>query len=181
VDCRNSILSFVVSFLFARNRGVATIVGLVLLTGCQEADPPLSEDGSDGAALIGPDGGVVSSEDGVLTLTVRPDSLSDELEVRVAASEDPPDVFGPAYRISPNPALALNMTLTYRYPLPAQIENLAIAVILRDDFERGQGRWYALPTSFLDEEDGWISASFAELAPFVALTDDPNIPAIESR
>ena len=58
-------------------------------------------DGEEGT-VVGPRGGVVTSEDGRVTLDVPEGALADEVAIQIVEAEDTPeDAIGPAYVIEP--------------------------------------------------------------------------------
>lgn len=144
------------------------VAALALAVGCQN-------DGSGSERVcktIGEAGDTLSSKDGVLNISIRPSALSEDTEVCIAPDDDPPDVFGPAYRVTPDIDLAVNASITYRYDLPADTSQTAIGVILREEFEQGTGRWLSLPITRLEPDNRLVSGTDARLSMFYALLDD---------
>jgi hypothetical protein len=88
----------------------------------------------------------------------------------VRQDDEPPDVLGPAYRVSPNIPLDVPATLTYKHELPADASNVTIGRVDRADYEAGTGRWVPLPRLTLGTDS--VKASDDELALFYALVED---------
>jgi sugar lactone lactonase YvrE len=152
--------------------------GIVLLTavvalgaaGCGQGDH-----GSDSVCVVvGTDGGIVKSDDSVLTFALRPGALAEDTEICIRASDEPPDVFGPAYRVRPNLELALPATITYRHELPADPGAVTIGKVDRGEFEAGMGKWIPLERIALDTADQTVKATDDEIALFYALLDEPG-------
>lgn len=153
-----------------RSRPLAWLVttAMMLCSACSD-DPAVSEIVR---KTIGPDGGVITSADGVLTIALRPDTLAEPTEISIQASEEPPRVAGPTYRVRPDIELPIAATLTYRHELPADPSTVAIGAILRDDFEAGTGRWLALPVVALEEANELVRSTDARLSMFYGLLAD---------
>jgi hypothetical protein len=118
---------------------------------------------------IGPEGGLITSADSVLTIALRPGALEEPTEITIEPSDDPPDVFGPAYRVLPDVTLALPATLTYRHDLPEDPSDVAIGYVDADEFAAGGGRWRPLPVLAIDEEDRLVKGRDDRLSIFYAL------------
>lgn len=118
---------------------------------------------------IGIDGGLITSADGVLTIAIRSDALSDPTEISIQQSDDPPRVHGPAYRVEPDIDLAIAASISYRYDLPRDPDEATIGVILREEFEAGQGRWNPLPVISIDPADELVKSTDARLSMYYAL------------
>lgn len=144
-------------------------LGLALLATACNNDGATSESV---CVRIGSDGGLVTTADDVLTIALQPGALAETTEICVRKDDDPPDVFGPAYRVSPNVPLALPSTLSYRWELPAQTADVTVGRIDRDDYEAGKGKWIPLPRLTVDVENGLVKSSDEELALFYALLDE---------
>jgi len=147
--------------------GVVLLLAAFALSaaGCGKGD-----DGSDNVCVVvGTDGGIVKSADDVLTLALRPGALTEDTEICVRATDEPPDVFGPAYRVRPNLELALPATITYRHELPPDPADATIGKVDRTEFEAGMGRWIPLERIALDIDDNLVKATDDELSLFYAL------------
>lgn len=151
---------------------IAVVAALPWLIGCPEdSQPP----GPAACLTLNASGGVVTSDDGVLSVALRPDSLSESAQVCVQQASGPPDgpppAFGRAYRVTPDVDLDVAASITYQDTLPLQPDDTSIAVILREDFERGEGRWIALPVTRLEPENDLIAATDMRLSMFYGLLD----------
>lgn len=120
---------------------------------------------------IGTQGGLISSHDEVLTLQFLPGALDRDYEIEIFPSDEPPLVFGPAYRVKPNVELALNVYVTYTRVLPANTDGVAVAAIRLDDYSEEMGHWVPLPRLSLDEESGAVLASDAELSLYYGMLE----------
>jgi hypothetical protein len=146
---------------------MACLLGLTGAWGCGDDGP------ADVAqARIGPDGGQISSVDGVLTVFLYPGALSETIDVTIQATDQPPPTYGPAYRVRPDVPVEIAAEVTYQYELPADRTRAAVVAIHREDFLNQQGYWTVLPRTELDIDDNLVSGSDTELAVFYALVDD---------
>lgn len=153
-----------------RTRNVALVcIAISSVTACEEDDPDL---GPFVCETIGTQGGTVASEDGVLTLAFRPGSLDASTQVCVRQADPPPDgppaAFGTAYRVQPDIELGVAVNVTYNAALP---QDPSLAVVLRQDFELGQGRWRTIPANRVEPENQLISATDTRLSMFYGLLD----------
>jgi len=135
---------------------------------------------------IGPAGGLISSHDEVLTLVFVPGALDHDHEIEIFPSDEPPLVFGPAYRVRPNDIeLSVDVEVTYRRVLPANTDGVAVAAIRLDDYTDEMGHWVPLPRLSIDVESGAVLASDSELSLYYGMlefgggatsvtTDDPT-------
>lgn len=121
---------------------------------------------------VGPNGGTVSSSDSVLTIAILPDALDETIEVIIERSDEPARSFGPAYRVQPNPQLAIPATVTYRYPLPEDTSDTAIGWVDPEEYAAGQGQWHALPVVQLDTERDLVTGLDPQISLFYALLDE---------
>jgi hypothetical protein len=94
---------------------------------------------------IGPDGGLIATDDDVLTIIIQPGALGEWVDIEIEASDAPPPSFAQAYRVRPNVPLAVFSEVIYRHTLPDDPSSAAIGAIHIDDFESGAGDWVALP------------------------------------
>ncbi len=142
------------------------------LVGCaDDAEPPHLVSKS-----IGTGGGVVSSHDGVLTIVFQPGSLAETTTIEIFPSDEPPRVFGPAYRVRPNLPLEIDAEVTYSRVLPSDPDDTAISVIRLEDYENENGWWRPLPRIQLDEVNNSVLALDSELSLYYALLEDANGP-----
>jgi hypothetical protein len=94
---------------------------------------------------IGPDGGLVSTDDDVLTLVIQPGALGEWIDIEIERSDAPPPAFAPAYRVKPNVPLAVYSEVIYRHDLPDDPSSATVGAIHIEDFESGTGDWTPLP------------------------------------
>lgn len=141
------------------------------VSACRDAsDPELAR------GTIGPDGGTLSSIDSILTLAILPGALDETIELTIERSTDPPDVFGPAFRVLPNPTLAIPATVTYRYPLPDDTSETAIGYVDAEEYAAGDGRWRALPVVDIEPERKLVTATDTQLSLYYGLLADTPVP-----
>jgi hypothetical protein len=120
---------------------------------------------------IGSAGGLVSSHDDVLTLVFQPGALTREHEIVIFPSDEPPLVFGPAYRVKPDIALAVDVEVTYRRVLPNDADGVAVAAIRLDDYAAEMGHWVPLPRLSIDVESGAVLAHDTELSLYYGMLE----------
>jgi hypothetical protein len=137
--------------------------------------------GGDGPAnlvrkTIGPDGDIITSHDGVLTIVLLPGALEESVEVEIFPSDEPPRVYGPAYRVRPDIDLAVDAEITYRRVLPSDPNDAAVGAIRVSDYSEGGGNWSELPRLSLDVEDESITATDSELSLYYALLEVDGFP-----
>jgi hypothetical protein len=165
----------------ADRRGSSGVVLLLAAFALSASGCGQGDDGSDNVCVVvGNDGGIVKSADSVLTFALRPGALAEDTEICVRPSDEPPDVFGPAYRVRPNLELALPATITYRHELPADPTNVTIGKVDRAEYEAGMGRWIPLERIAIDTADGIVKSTDDELALFYALLDDEAVAGTSS-
>lgn len=134
-----------------------------------------NNDSGDGACkTIGTAGGIISSSDGALSLSFRPNSLSEDTEVCIARAgrPGPPAVYGEAYRVTPDINVDVNISVTYRAPLPNDTSLTRVGVILREDFLAGEGRWLSLPLTRLEPANELVAGTDTRISMFYGLLDD---------
>lgn len=136
---------------------------------CRDASDPELARGE-----IGPDGGLLTSVDSILTIAIQPGALEDTIELTIQRSTDPPDVYGPAFRVFPNPPLAIPATVTYRYPLPEDTSETAIGYVDPAEYTAGDGRWRPLPVVRIEPAQKLVTATDEQLSLFYALLDDTS-------
>jgi sugar lactone lactonase YvrE len=146
---------------------------LVLTAGaCRDASDPELARGE-----IGPEGGLLTSVDSILTIAIRPGALEETIVLTIERSTDPPAVYGPAFRVYPNPTLAIPATVSYRYPLPDDTSETAVGYVDPEEYAAGDGRWRPLPVVRIEPAQKLITASDEQLSLFYALLDDtPSLP-----
>ncbi|MCA9705291.1 MAG: PT domain-containing protein [Myxococcales bacterium] len=120
---------------------------------------------------IGPSGGLISSHDDVLTLVFQPGALDREYDVEIFPSDEPPLIFGQAYRVKPDVELAVDVEVTYRRVLPNNVDGVAVAAIRLDDYTAQMGHWVALPRLSIDEPSGSVLASDHQLSLYYGMLE----------
>ena len=126
---------------------------------------------------IGPEGGLITSADGVLTVGIRPNTLAEPTELSIQRSNEPPRAWGPAYRVRPDIDLPIAATLTYRDTLPHDPSTATIGAILLDDFQAGRGNWVPLPVVDIDEDNEIVRSTDRRLSMFYALMSEGGMPS----
>ena len=154
---------------------LSCVASLALVSAC--ADP---DDERTVRANIGPDGGQISSHDGVLTVLILPGALDASHEFVITPSDTPPLIFGPAYRVQPDIELAVNAEVTYARTLPRDPTGTAVAAIRRSDFEGGDGNWIKLPTVELDVDGELVTATDSEVSLFYGLLEGDDVSGTTS-
>ncbi|MBV1861175.1 MAG: hypothetical protein KUG77_22350 [Nannocystaceae bacterium] len=151
-----------------------TLVALVSTVGTTACNSGGSASSS--CEAIDASGGIVSSADGTLSLSFRPGSVSESTEVCIAEAErppnGPPNVYGQAYRVTPDISVDVNISITYRAPLPPDTSKAAVGVIRREDFDSGAGQWLALPITRLEPSNDLIAGTDTRISMFYGLVDD---------
>jgi len=122
--------------------------------------------------FIGPAGGLIVSEDRVLTIAIQPDALSEPTQIWVEATDAPPESLGPAYEVLPTVVLERPATITYRGIIPADTSGITVGFIDPEDFAAGQGHWRALPLLSVDPDVPLVRATDVRLSPYYSLVDD---------
>jgi len=127
---------------------------------------------------IGPQGGLVSSYDQVLTIVLQPGALSREVEIEVFPSDEPPPIFGPAYRVRPQLELLVDAEITYRRVLPSNPNAATLAAIRLDDYTEEMGHWVPLPRLALVPEQQSVIGLDDELSLYYGLLEDAGAPPL---
>lgn len=148
-------------------------VGLVGLVACGEPDPEHVV-----RKTVGPQGGLVSSHDDVLTIVLLPGALTREVEIEVFPSDEPPPIFGPAYRVRPHVELLVDAEITYRRVLPSNPNAATLAAIRLDDYTEEMGHWVALPRVALSPEQQSVIGLDGELSLYYGLLEDADAPPL---
>jgi hypothetical protein len=143
----------------------ALALGLLAAGGCAEEREDLVR------KTIGTAGGLVSSHDDVLTLVFLPGALDGDHEIEIFPSDEPPLVFGPAYRVKPDLELAVDVEVTYRRVLPANPEGVAVAAIRLDDYTAERGHWEPLPRLSIDVDSGAVLAIDSQLSLYYGMLE----------
>lgn len=149
-------------------RWLAGALATVMLAGCPaDEEPPNLV-----SKRIGPEGGVVSSHDDVLQIVILGGALTKAVDIEIYPSDEPPPIFGPAYRVRPDIPLEIDAEVTYRRVLPQDPNDVAVAAIHREDFENGAGAWVPLPRFSLDVENRSVTGLDSELSLFYGMLED---------
>ncbi len=147
--------------------------GVVGLAACSDGDPPNLV-----RKTIGPRGGLISSHDRVLTLVLQPGALARDVEIEVFPSDEPPPIFGPAYRVRPQLELLVDAEVTYRRVLPSNPNAATVGVIRLDDYTQEMGYWRPLPRLALSVEQQSVIAIDDELSLYYGLLEDADAPPL---
>lgn len=129
---------------------------------------------------IGPGGGLIASHDGVLGIVIQPGALTRDVEIEVFPSDEPPPIFGPAYRVRPQVELLVDAEITYRRVLPSNPNAATLAAIRVDDYTAEMGHWVPLPRLALRPEQQSVIAIDDELSLYYGLLEDPSAPPLPS-
>ena len=148
-------------------RMTISVASLCVAWACAPAEPPNLVRKS-----IGPEGGLITSHDGVLTIVLQPAALPRTIDVEIFPSDEPPVIFGPAYRVRPDIELDVDAEVTYRRVLPSDPSGVAVAAIRKSDYEAEMGYWRALPSLDVDLEAERIVASDSELSLYYGMLED---------
>ncbi len=142
---------------------------VVSASACKDVSDPEFARGT-----IGPDGGLLSSVDSILTIAIQPGALEQSIELTIARSTDPPDVFGPAFRVTPNVSLSIPATVTYRYPLPDDTSQVGIGYVDPAEYASGDGHWRLLPLVRVDAEQKLVTATDTSSPAFPCSSGNPK-------
>ncbi len=145
---------------------------MVMTVACADPEPPGLV-----RKTIGPEGGLISSQDNVLTVVLQPGALDREVDVEVFPSSEPPAVFGPAYRVRPDIELSVAAEITYRRVLPSNPNSATVAAIRLGDYADQMGYWRPLPRLALNLEQQSVIASDGALSLYYGLIEDGDAPA----
>lgn len=135
----------------------AACIALVSLTGCDS----LGDD------AVGPEGGVVVSEDGRLTIDIPEGALTETVEITIEQVEDEPGrALGPAYRVEPV-GLVFETPVEVLYNFSAEGMDVApndVALVV----ERTDG-WSELADRSVWDDEDIVSASALYLSTFCVI------------
>jgi hypothetical protein len=128
-------------------------LALVTVTGCDVAGEG-----------IGPEGGVVVSDDGRLTLDIPEGALDEPVEITIEEVDDlPENALGPAYRVGPVGTLFNGpVQVVYNYGARGMAVDPSNVVLV---VERGS-EWVVMPDRKVFAEEGLVSASALYLSTF---------------
>ncbi len=130
--------------------------------------------GKPSANSIGPQGGILTSEDDALTIVLWPGALGSYEDFSITPSEMTPDSYGQPYRVQPNVDLAVDAEIILRGDLPNDLSKARIGAIDSDDFADGDVKWTALPhrSGAVDNKDGTVHSNDDQIALYYAMLDD---------
>lgn len=142
------------------------MAALALVTAaCASEAPDLTE------VVVGPEGGLVTSRDGVLSLVFQPGALTREQTIQIFPSDEPPLVFGPAYRVKPDIDLMIDVEVGYQRALPNDTSAVAVSAIRLEDYSNEEGHWVALPRLSLHEDQNLVRAYDSQLSLYYGMID----------
>jgi hypothetical protein len=144
-----------------------------LVAACGDSDPDHLV-----RKTIGPQGGLIGSYDQVLTIVLQPGALSREVEIEVFPSDEPPPIFGPAYRVRPQLELLVGAEITYRRVLPSNPNAATVAAIRLDDYTAEMGHWVPLTRLALVPEQQSVIAVDDHLSLYYGLLEDADAPPL---
>ncbi len=149
-------------------------IRLTLAVGTVAACASLSCQTTPSSATIGPQGGLISSDDDGLTIVLWPGALGEYQTFEIVASDMAPASYGQAYRVRPNVALGVDAEIILRGDLPADESRTRIGAIDADDVADGSREWNALQNrpGAIDSAEGSIHSHDAQIALYYAMLDD---------
>lgn len=123
---------------------------------------------------IGPQGGLIASEDDGLTLVIWPGALGQYEDFEIVATNSAPDSYGQAYRVRPNVQLSVAAEVIMRGDLPSDLSMARIGALTATEVAQGNEMWRTLPyrNGYIDEADGTIHAYDTRVALYYAMIDD---------
>lgn len=143
-----------------KRRIVPVAVALLALSAC-----------ADGGETVGPRGGTIVSDDGMLVLDLMEDALDHDMEIVIEAAEDGcKGAVGGCYEVTPaGTALGVPAVVSLDYETTdlgdVEPEDLALAV-------EKNGKWRLLTDRLVDEEDGTVSGTTVFLSTFAIVERD---------
>jgi len=116
---------------------------------------------------IGPEGGVVVSDDGRITLDIPEGALDEAVEITIEEVDDlPEDALGPAYRVLPVGTVFNGpVQVVYNYGARGMDVDPSDVVLVVD---RGD-EWSVMPDRHVYAEEGLVSASALYLSTFCVI------------
>jgi hypothetical protein len=125
-------------------------------------------------ASIGPQGGIVSSDDDGLTIVLWPGALGRYEDFEIVPSQMAPESFGQAYRVRPNVNLAVGAEIILRGDLPNTVSKTRIGSLDAADVADGDIEWTHLPylSQSVDEKASTVHSHDSEIALYYAILDD---------
>lgn len=138
----------------------AVLAAAALLIACKPEKLP--------ANRIGPEGGVISSEDDGFTMVLWPGALGEYFDFVVEPAAEAPPSFGLAYSVTPNPELGIAADIIMRgdLPDPATLANVGALDV-------DATSWRVVPriSGGVDVDDETVRAHDAEVAAAYAMLD----------
>lgn len=160
-----------VAFVRSPSCSRSGVVAAVLLISCTPAASPTS---------VGPAGGLVASDDDAFTLVLWPGALGEFHDFEIVQTEDAPESFGQAYRVTPNVALGVDAEIILRGELPDPTSLARVGAIAPGDAEGGA--WKALPLepNGVNANDDTVRGHDDAIALYYAMLDDGSDPGTTS-
>ncbi|MCH9687247.1 MAG: VCBS repeat-containing protein [Deltaproteobacteria bacterium] len=146
--------------------------GLVcaLGSGCSGAlDEP--QDDSLVGVQLGPEGGLLASQDGVLSIIIPPGALSEVVVITVGLTTESPASLGTAYRVQPSIDLAVPAIVAYRYTGVELDDRDPTTLALAFD---GGGAWEPLTSLGVDPVTQQVAAQDSRLSFAYGLIESGN-------
>lgn len=118
---------------------------------------------------IGPDGGIVVSDDGRMSLEVPPGALDETVEITIEVVEGPEGAASDMYVLEPmGLVFAYPTELVYDYDDETAGEDEAEALTF---MAQREADWAYLPDQIVDTDDQTVSASIMSLASVTVVID----------
>jgi hypothetical protein len=123
---------------------------------------------------IGPQGGLVASEDDGLSIVIWPGALGRYEDFEIVATNSAPDSYGQAYQVRPNVELSVAAEVIVRGDLPADLSMARVGALSAADVAQGEEMWRTLPyrAGYIDEQAGTIRAYDTSIALYYAMIDN---------
>lgn len=158
---------------------LAALLALPLAAGCGSPSEPTPPDDPEEEETVAPEGGVISSDGGKVTLTVPSGAVSEETPITVTPVEAPPSdpllVPGTAYDFGPD-------GLTFQEPVTMELRYDESSVRqegteARLRLHRWEGSaWRPVPAGRVDLAGDRVSAEVTSFSTY-AVVEDPCVPA----
>lgn len=144
-----------------RMLGIATFATSLVAGGC---------DGSTASTPVGPRGGIVASQDGVVVLDVPPGAMQDTVALSIVpAPITPQDAVGPTYTVEPF-GIAFALPASVAYDLAACTDDDPVAFRLVTERARG---WDPLADPEIDLSQSELRGSVMATAAIAPITTRP--------
>ena len=117
---------------------------------------------------IGPEGGVVESEDGRLSLDIPEGALDEPVDITIEEVDElPEDALGPAYRVMPVGTVFNGpVSVVYNYGargMEVDADDVMMVAL------REEGEWARMPDRHVYADEGLVSASALYLSTFCVI------------